>query len=211
MLTSLIRILVVDDHQLIRDGLVAVIGAEPDMRVVAEAGNGEEAVAMFRAHRPTVTLMDLRLPVMDGTAAIRVIRRESPHAPIIALTSYAGDEDIHRALEAGAQGYLLKDMLRNEVIRAIRTVHRGSRIIPPAVAAKLAEYIPRQELSARELEVLRGMAGGLRNKEIAHDLGMAEGTVKTHVKNILEKLNASDRTHAVMLALQRGILQLPKS
>ena len=205
---SEITILTVDDHPLIRDGLAAVIGREPDMRVVAEASDGEEALEQYRAHQPSVVLMDLRLPVMDGVEAIQAIRAESPGARIIALTTYEGDEDIYQALAAGASGYLLKDMLRTELIEVIRKVHQGFRGIPPAVAAKLAVHTPRIGLTPRELEVLRLMAEGKSNPEIAADLGRAEGTMKIHVQNILQKLGAADRTQAVTLALRRGIIHL---
>ena len=203
-----ITILTVDDHPLIRDGLAAVIGREPDMRVVAEAGDGEEALELYRAHQPSIVLMDLRMPVMDGVEAIQAIRGEFPGARIIALTTYEGDEDIYQALAAGASGYLLKDMLRTELIEVIRKVHQGFRGIPPAVAAKLAVHTPRIGLTPRELEVLRLMAEGKSNPEIAADLGRAEGTMKIHVQNILQKLGAADRTQAVTLALRRGIIHL---
>ncbi len=206
--TAEITILTVDDHPLIRDGLAAVIGRERDMRVVAEAGDGEEAVEQYRAHQPSIVLMDLRLPVMDGVEAIQAIRSESPAARIIALTTYEGDEDIYQALAAGASGYLLKDMLRTELIDTIRKVHQGFRGIPPAIAAKLAVHTPRIGLTPRELEVLRLMAEGKSNPEIATALGRAEGTMKIHVQNILQKLGAADRTQAVTLALRRGIIHL---
>lgn len=208
MTTATISIMSAEDHPLIRAGLDAVINAEPDMRMVAEAANGEEALERYREHRPDVVLMDLRMPVMDGLSATRAILREYPDARIVALTTFEGDEDIHRALAAGARGYLLKDMMRSELLDVIRTVHRGQRAIPPAVAARLAEYTPRIELTARELEVLRLMAKGLSNPELARILGRAENTVKVHVSNILEKLGVSDRTEAVTLAIQRGILHL---
>jgi len=203
-----ISILSAEDHPLIRAGLDAVINAEPDMRMVAEASNGEEAIERYREHRPDVVLMDLRMPVMDGLSATRAILREFPDARIVALTTYEGDEDIHRALAAGARGYLLKDMMRSELLEVIRTVHRGQRAIPPAIAARLAEFTPRIELTARELEVLRLMAKGLSNPELARVLGRTENTMKVHVSNILEKLGVSDRTEAVTLAIQRGILHL---
>jgi two-component system NarL family response regulator len=206
--TTEITILTVDDHPLIRDGLAAVIGREPDMRVVAEAGDGEEALELYRAHQPSIVLMDLRMPVMDGVEAIQAIRGEFRAARIIALTTYEGDEDIYQALAAGASGYLLKDMLRTELIEIIRKVHQGYRGIPPAIAAKLAVHTPRIGLTPRELEVLRLMAEGKSNPEIAAALGRAEGTMKIHVQNILQKLGAADRTQAVTLALRRGIIHL---
>jgi DNA-binding NarL/FixJ family response regulator len=203
-----ITVLAADDHPLIRAGLEAVINSQPDMRLVAEAANGEEAVERFREHRPSVTLMDLRMPVMDGVGAIKAILAEAPDARIVALTTYEGDEDIYRALSAGAKGYLLKDLLRTELLSVIRAVHRGQRGIPSNVAARLAEYTPRIELTARELEVLELMAKGLSNREIGGVLGRTEGTIKIHVKNILEKLDADDRTGAVTTAIQRGFIHI---
>ena len=205
---SEITILTVDDHPLIRDGLAVVIGREPDMRIVAEAGDGEEAIEQYRAHQPSIVLMDLRMPVMNGVEAIRALREEFPEARIIALTTYEGDEDIYQALAAGASGYLLKDTLRTELVSVIRNVHRGYRSIPPAIAARLAEHTPRVGLTPRELEVLRLIADGKSNSEIATALGRAEGTMKIHVRNILQKLDATDRTQAVTIALRRGILHL---
>lgn len=203
-----ITILAADDHPMIRAGLAAVIGAEPDLALVAEAANGEEALEHFREHKPDVTLMDLRMPVMDGLSATRAILSESATAKIIVLTTYDGDEDIHRALAAGARGYLLKDSLRTELLNTIRAVDRGQRGIPPAIAAKLAEHTPRVELTPRELEVLRLVATGLSNAEVAGRIGRTEGTVKVHLKNILQKLDAHDRTAAVTTALQRGFIRL---
>ena len=203
-----IRVLCVDDHPLVRKGVAAILANEPDMSLVAEAANGRNAVELFRAHRPDVTLMDLRLPEMSGIEAIRAIRAEFPEARIIALTSYDGDQDIYRALEAGVRGYLLKEMVHTDVLRAIRVVHRGQRLVPPEVSERLTEYFPEVALTAREVEVLTYAASGLANKEIASRLGTASGTVKMHMQNILGKLEAEDRTHAVTIALQRGIIHL---
>jgi DNA-binding NarL/FixJ family response regulator len=203
-----IRVLCIDDHPLVRKGIASILGNEPDIDLVGEAGNGLDAVAMFRAHRPDVTLMDLRMPQLDGIEAVKQIRAEFPEAKIIALTSFDGDQEIYRALEAGVRGYLLKEMVHTEVLRAIRLVHSGKRLMPPEVAERLTEYFPKSALTPREIEVLTLVATGLANKEIAHKLGTADGTVKIHVQNILSKLNASDRTHAVTIAVQRGIIQL---
>lgn len=203
-----IRVLAADDHPLVRAGLAAVVAAEPDMEFVGEAASGREAVELYRAHRPDVMLMDLRMPGMDGLSATRAILAEFPAARIVVLTTYDGDADIHRALEAGARGYLLKDMLRTEVLHTIRAVHRGSRVIPPEVAARLAEHVPRVELTAREVEVLELVAKGLSNKEVARVLGRTEETVKVHLKHVFEKLGVEDRTEAVTTALQRGILHI---
>ena len=203
-----IRILCVDDHPLVRKGIASILANEPDMELVAEAGGGREAVELFKQHRPDVTLMDLRMPEVDGIEATRAIRREFPEARIIALTSYDGDQDIYRALEAGVRGYLLKEMVHTDVLRAIRTVQSGKRLMPAEVAERLNAYFPQVALTPREVEVLGLVANGLANKEIAEQLGTASGTVKMHVQNILAKLGASDRTHAVTLAVQRGILHL---
>ena len=203
-----IHILVIDDHPIVRAGLRSVIGTEPDMEVVAEAADGADGVASYAAHRPDVVLMDLRMPRMGGTAAIHAIRADDPHARIVALTTYDGDADIFRAFDAGAVGYLTKDMIGPEVVTAIRSAAAGRRVIPPAVAGRLAEFTPRIDLTARELEVLRLAAKGLRNKEIARVLGRAEETVKVHIKHVMAKLGATDRTEAVTLALQRGIIHL---
>jgi DNA-binding NarL/FixJ family response regulator len=203
-----IRILVVDDHPIVRVGLRTVIGTEPEMEVVAEAANGIEAVASYAANRPDVVLMDLRMPRMDGAAAIQAIRAEDPDARIVALTTYDGDADIHRALAAGAVGYLMKDMIGPDVADAIRGAAAGRRVIPPAVAGRLAEFTPRVDLTPREVEVLRFAAKGLRNKDIARVIGRTEATVKVHLKNIMAKLGVTDRTEAVTLALQRGIIHL---
>jgi DNA-binding NarL/FixJ family response regulator len=198
----------VDDHPLIRSGLRAVIASEPDMEMVGEAANGEEAIELYREERPDVVLMDLRMPVMDGLTATLAILREFPDAKIVALTTYEGDADIHRALSAGARGYLLKDMMRSQLLQVIRTVQSGQRAIPAAIAARLAEYTPRIELTPRELEVLQLMAKGFSNPEIASTLGRTESTMKVHVSNILQKLQTTDRTEAVTVAIQRGILHL---
>lgn len=198
----------VDDHPIFRGGLATLIGTYPDLELVAQAGNGKEAIDVFRVHRPDVTLMDLSMPVMGGVEAITAIVGEFPEARIIALTSWEGDGDIHRALEAGARGYLLKDVASEQVAEAIRQVHRGIRVIPAEVAQRLAAFTPRVELTDRELEVLTYMAKGLSNKEIAAVLGRAEPTVKVHVLHILQKLDVADRTEAVTVALQRGIIHL---
>lgn len=203
-----ITLLTADDHPMIRAGLAAVLDAEPDMRVLAEASNGEEVLEKYREFRPDVTLMDLRMPIMDGLAATKAILAEYPEAKIVVLTTYDGDEDIYRALSAGAKGYLLKDTLRTELITVVRAVQRGQRGIPPSIAARLAEHTPRVVLTPRELEVLQIVARGLSNSEVATEIGRTEGTVKVHLKNILQKLGAHDRTAAVTIALQRGFIRL---
>jgi DNA-binding NarL/FixJ family response regulator len=203
-----IRILIVDDHFVVRMGLTAVIGTQPDMAVVAEATNGRQAVQSFRQHRPDITLMDLRMPETNGVEAIIEIRKEYPEARFIVLTTYDGDEDIYRALQAGARGYLLKDMLGDALLEAIRAVHAGQRRIPSEVASRLAERMTRTELTSRELEVLGLIVKGRSNKQIAAELGVAEGTVKIHINNILSKLGVSDRTQAATFALHRGIVHL---
>lgn len=203
---SRIRVLVVDDHPVVRTGLAAVIAQQADLELVAEAEDGARAVALCREHRPDVVLMDLRMPVMDGVAAISAIRSEFPAAGILALTTYEGDGDIRRALEAGARGYLLKDMLLTEVIPAVRAVHRGERVIPPAVAVRLAEYPPGRDLTPREIEVLSLVARGLANKAVARAIGRTDETVKVHLKNIFAKLGVTDRTQAVTVALARGLI-----
>jgi two-component system, NarL family, response regulator len=203
-----IKVLAVDDHPLVRKGIASIIANETDMQLVGEAGSGREAVDLFRQHHPDVTLMDLRMPEMDGVQATQAIRKEFPEARIIALTSYDGDQDIYRALEAGVRGYMLKEMVHTDVLRAIRTVHSGKRLMPQEVAERLSEYFPQVALTPREVEVLGYVARGLANKEIADLLGTASGTIKMHIQNILEKLGASDRTHAVTIAIQRGILHL---
>jgi DNA-binding NarL/FixJ family response regulator len=192
----------------VRAGIAAMIANEPDMTVVAQAADGAEAVALYDTHRPDVVLLDLRMPQMDGVAAIRAIRSAHPDARIVALTSYDGDADIYRALDAGACGYLIKDMLGNEVIGAIRTAAAGKRVIPAEVARRLAEFMPRDDLTEREVEVLRLAAKGLRNRDIARALGRTEETVKLHFKHVMMKLGAESRTEAVTLALRRGIIHL---
>jgi DNA-binding NarL/FixJ family response regulator len=203
-----IRVICADDHPLVRKGIASILANEPDMQLVGEAGNGREAVEKFRELRPDVVLMDLRMPEMDGIEATREIRKEAPEARIIALTSYDGDQDIYRAIEAGVRGYILKEMVHTKVTQAIRTVYSGKRLMPPEVAERLSEYFPQVALTPREVEVLSLVARGMANKEIAHKLGTASGTVKMHVQNILAKLGAADRTHAVTIALERGILHL---
>jgi DNA-binding NarL/FixJ family response regulator len=205
---STIRILAADDHPLIRAGLVSFLATEPGLEVVAEVGNGEEALEKYRELRPDIVLMDLSMPVMDGLAATKAIHDEFPDARVIVLTTYGGDEDIHRALDAGAMGYLVKDMVAEEVLNIIRTVHAGRRGIPQPIAAKLAEHTPRISLTPREIEVLSLVATGLSNAEAANRIGRTEGTVKVHLKNILQKLGANDRTEAVTTALRRGFIRL---
>src|SRR6266404_2315234 len=207
-MTASIRILAADDHHLIRVGVASFLATEPDLKVVAEATNGEEALERYREVRPDVVLMDLSMPVMDGLEATRAILDEFPDARIIVLTTFAGDEDIHRALDAGAMGYLLKDMLVADVLKVIRSVIAGRRGIPPAVAATLAQHTPRIALTPRETEVISLIATGLTNGEIAQRIGRTEETVKVHVKNILRKLDAQDRTEAVTNAMRRGFIRL---
>ncbi|WP_375512240.1 response regulator [uncultured Nostoc sp.] len=206
--SSVIRVLISDDHPFMREGLAAVIDYKPDMTVVGQACNGREAVELFRQHQPDVTLMDLRMPELSGVEAIISICAEFADARIIVLTTYDGDEDIYRGLQAGAKGYVLKDAEPDELLTAIRAVHNGQKYIPPAVGAKLAERINNPELSDRELQVLRLMARGKSNLEISTAFSIAEGTVKFHVKNILSKLGVGDRTQAMIVALKRGIITL---
>ncbi len=203
-----IRILVVDDHNVVRQGIVALLNTVADLSVVAEAANGEEAIEAHRKHRPDVTLMDLRLPKIGGADAITRIRQEHPTARIIVLTTFDGDEDIFRALQAGAKGYLLKGMDIDELTDAIRSVYAGKSRIPAAVAEKLAERMGGPALTSRELEVLKRIVAGRSNKEIAQDLIISEATVKTHINSILSKLGVTDRTQAATSALQRGIVHL---
>jgi DNA-binding NarL/FixJ family response regulator len=203
-----IRLLTVDDHPIYRGGLAALIAAYPDLKLVAEATNGREAVELYRQHRPDVTLMDLSMPVMNGVEAIQAIVAEFPEARIIALTTWDGDTDIHRALEGGARGYLLKDVASEEVASSIRLVHAGRRALPAEVAKRLADFTPRIDLTEREHEVLTYMAKGLSNKEIGAILSVAEATIKVHVLHIFQKLEAADRTEAVTIGIQRGIIHL---
>jgi len=205
-----IRVLCADDHPLIRKGIASILANERDIDLVGEAATGSEAVRLFRDLRPDVTLMDLRMPDLDGIAATKAIRREFPDARIIALTSYDGDQDIYRALDAGVRGYLLKEAVHANVLHAIRTVQAGKRLMPSKVAERLTEYFPKFVLTPRETEVLALVADGLANREIAARLGTASGTVKIHVQNILDKLGAADRTQAVTIAIQRGVLHLPQ-
>jgi len=207
--STTIRVVLVDDHPVVRFGLAAIIGLQPDMAVVAEAGSGEEACSICARHPADVVLMDLRLPGLSGVEAIRAIRKERPKLRFIVLTTYDGDEDIHKALEAGAQAYILKGMSHNELVNAIRTVHSGLKYIPASVSKSLAERPPHSELSARELEVLELIVKGHSNREIGEALGISEATVKWHVNIILSRLNVSDRTQATVAALQRGIVHLP--
>jgi DNA-binding NarL/FixJ family response regulator len=203
-----IRILTVDDHQLLREGIGAVLDDQTDMTLVGQACNGQEAIDSFRRLRPDVTLMDLRMPDMSGIEAITAIRSEFPNARIIVLTTYAGDVQAASALKAGAAGYLLKSLVRKELIETIRAVHAGKRRVPAEIATGIAEHVADDALTEREIEVLRRVAAGKSNKLIAVELAISEGTVKTHMKSILPKLGASDRTHAVTIALKRGILDI---
>jgi len=203
-----IRIMLVDDHYLVRVGLASIISLESDLTVCAEASTGEQAVELFRSQRPDVTLMDLRLPGMNGAEATQVMRSEDPHARVVVLSTYAGDEEIYNALQAGALAYLLKTVEREELVATIRAAAVGQRRISAEVAALLADRLPRSQLSRRELDVLALVVQGKRNKEIASTLDISEGTVKVHVSNILSKLAVADRTEAVAVALQRGILKL---
>lgn len=200
--------MIVEDHFVVRTGLVAIINSQPDMTTVAEARNGREAIDLFRQHQPDVTLMDLRIPLLSGVEAIAAIVKEFPKAKVIVLSTFGGDEDIFKALQAGARAYFLKDVKGNELVGAIRSVHAGQRLLPPELAARLAERIPRSELSARELEILGLIAKGSSNRDIAHTLDISEGTVRVHASNIFAKLGCNDRAQAVSEAFQRGIIHI---
>lgn len=203
-----IRILTVEDHPVFRAGLTTIITSEPDLLLVGQATNGTEAIAEFRRHRPDITLMDLRLPGINGTDTLIAIRGEYPHARIIMLTTADGDVDIQRAMRAGAWGYILKSTPQQELLKVVRSVHAGRRQVPPEVAVRLAEHLGKEDLTTRELEVLRLIRDGYRNKQIADQLTIAETTVSFHIKNLVDKLEANDRTHAVTIALRRGLLQI---
>ncbi len=202
-----IRIMAVDDHPLIRQGIALLVSAQPDLTLVAEATNGREAVQQFRAHRPDVTLMDLQMPEMSGLDAISTIRGEFPEARIIVLTTYAGDVQAHRAVKAGSRAYLLKDTLHRELVETIRAVHTGKKYLSPEITFQLAEHVADDSLTSAEIQVLRLIAEGSANKEIAAQLALSEETVKGQVRNILSKLGAKDRTHAAMIGLKRGIIE----
>ena len=206
--SGVIRVLTVDDHQLLREGIAAVLDGQDDVTLVGQASNGHEAIESYRRLRPDVTLMDLRMPGMNGIEAISAIRSEFPGARIIVLTTYAGDVQALAALKAGAAGYLLKNLVRRELLETIRAVHGGKRRVPAEIATEIAEHVADDALTEREIEVLRRVAAGKSNKLIAAELDISEGTVKTHMKSILPKLDASDRTHAVMIALKRGIFDV---
>ncbi len=206
--TEPIRILIVEDHPVFREGLATIIASQQDLRLVAQAANAVEAIAEFRRQRPDVTLMDLRLPGTNGTDVLIAIRGEFPRARVIMLTTSDSDGDIQRAMRAGASAYLLKSMPKDELLAVVRSVHAGLKHVPPEVAARLAEHLGEEDLTARELEVLRLIRDGHRYKQIAHKLAIAESTVNFHIKNVVEKLGASDRTHAVTIALRRGLLSM---
>jgi len=206
--SSPIRILAVDDHPLVREGIAGLIGVQADMTLIAEAGNGRDAIQQFRTHRPDVTLMDLQMPEMNGLDTLIAIRTEFPEARVIMLTTYEGDVHILRALKAGAQGYLLKNTLHSELLRTIRAVHAGKRSLSPEVSFQIADHMSDDGLTPAEIAVLRLIAAGNANKEIADQLGVTEDTVKGRVKSILSKLDANDRTHAAIIGLKRGIIDL---
>jgi DNA-binding NarL/FixJ family response regulator len=206
--TQSIKIMIVDDHPVVREGLSRIIVSESGMEVIAEAGTGAEALALYRKLRPDIVLLDMRMPEMTGIQTIEAIRKEFTNARIIVLSTYDLEEDIYQSLQAGARGYILKDSPRNELLASIRRVHAGDRVIPPNIATRLAERIGGNELTAREFEVLKLIVKGKSNKQIGDDLGISEGTVKSHVNNILDKLGVTDRTQAVSVALKRGIVHL---
>jgi DNA-binding NarL/FixJ family response regulator len=203
-----IRILLVDDHPIMREGISAVLSTEPEMTLVAEASNGREAIEQFRVHRPDITFMDLQMPVMNGTDAILAIRKEFPDARIVVLTTYSGDTQASRAFRAGASGFVLKNMVRKELVETVRCVHSGKKKIPPEIAVEMAEHHLDDALTGREIEVLQHVAAGNANKIVAKNLCVSDETVKTHMKSILAKLGANDRTHAVTIALKRGIIDI---
>lgn len=207
-MASPIRLLIADDHAIARQGIVAIVSQANDMEIVAEASDGKEAIARYQQHQPDVGLIDLRMPTLDGVGAITQIVAEFPGARLMILTTYNTDEDIYRGLQAGAKGYVLKDTTSEELLGAIRTVHKGRKYIPPEVALKLAERINSTNLTEREMDVLRSLVSGKNNQEIGADLSITEGTVKFHINNILTKLGVSDRTQAVVMALKRGLVRL---
>jgi DNA-binding NarL/FixJ family response regulator len=206
--SRVIRVLVIDDHPLLRDGIAALVGGQPDMEIAGQAGTGREGIEQFRILRPDVTLMDLQMPDKNGIEAIVGIRQVDPEARVIVLTTYSGDVQVVRAMEAGARAYLLKNSLHKELLDTIRTVHLGNKTVSPAIAAEMAEYSGKDALTLKEIDVLRLIARGYANKVIAAELFITEETVKSRVKNILSKLHANDRTHAVTIALSRGIISL---
>ena len=203
-----IRVLSVDDHPLLSEGIATMINSQPDMQLISQASSGSEAIQQYRDHRPDVTLMDLRLPDLSGIDAMIAIRTEFPEARVVMLTTFEGDVEIQRALQAGARGYLLKNMPPSEILDVIRHVHAGKKRVPPQVAAHIAEHMSDEDLTAREIEVLRKIAGGNRNKDIAEILFISEETVKVHIKHIMDKLGAKDRTQAIAIAVRRGIIEL---
>lgn len=205
---KLIRVLTVDDHPLLREGIAALVNAERDMKLVAEASNGREGIEQFRLHRPDVVLMDIQMPGVNGVEAISLIQAEFPGARIIVLTTYSGDAQVLTALRAGARGYILKGQVHRELLEAIRAVHAGQKRIPPEIAAELAQHVADDDLTPREIDVLRLIAAGNANKQIADQLSIGEATVKSHVTHILSKLGANDRAHAVTIGLKRGIIDL---